>query len=288
MGMCWEDGKVSPGGARGRRSAPATSAAAEPLAGRPPGAGRGATGTKPKQHCREREGVPGRAPTQHPSLPPSLPPSLSGKAPAFPTPHCSQSHQGRGVTHTVPLYKGHPLPPPSGRSGGTRAGGWKRGAAPRMLPPRCPRGCPACAAATCAPRGVGLLPWLFQGWNIPSGAEAGAARRDAGLEGTPPRHWGHRDSTHGMWRMGLRAQQSPGPLSGDTPPARPHPQPGTMTTPRSLITPCLPDSPRGATPSPGDPTGRCCGCPPPPHRAPLRAKRFLTQRGPFKYLANSK
>lgn len=202
MGMCWEDGKVSPGGARGRRSAPATSAAAEPLAGRPPGAGRGATGTKPKQRCREREGVPGHAPTQHPSLPPSLPPSLSGKAPAFPTPHCSQSHQGRGVTHTVPLYKGHPLPPPSGRSGGTRAGGWKRGAAPRMLPPRCPRGCPACAAATCAPRGVGLLPWLFQGWNIPSGAEAGAARRDVGLEGTPPPPLGSpgqhtRDVAHG-------------------------------------------------------------------------------------------
>lgn len=73
-----------PGGERGRGSAPATSARAELRSGRPPGAGRGATGARPRQRCREREGVPGPAPTQHP---PCLPPSLSGKAPALPAPH---------------------------------------------------------------------------------------------------------------------------------------------------------------------------------------------------------
>lgn len=248
-----------PGGERGRGSAPATSARAEPRSGRPPGAGRGATGARPRQRCREREGVPGPAPTQHPPcLPPCLPPSLSGKAPALPAPHgpaapnpcCAPAIWGLLFKLQAPPALGmrnrDPEQPELGAgkrgdgppwdaavpapSSGTRP---RPGTGPHVttaVPRAVPGGAGRRAAGTCVGCGVELLPRLFRGWNIPNGAEA--ARGAAGAGGDPPGTAG-RQQPVARGAHGGGTQRGPGRSRTLGPP--PQPCPGTPSPGRDHI-----------------------------------------------------
>lgn len=167
------------------------------------------------------------------------------------------------------------------------------------VPRAVPGGAGRRAAGTCAGRGVELLPRLFRGWNIPNGAEA--ARGAAGAGGDPPgtagrqqpvargAHGGGGGTQRGRGRS--RALGPPPPaMPGDPQPwARPHPQPGTITTsavvnnlppsrpPAAPLdvpppVPFLPGTVQDAAPGPGDPLGGGAGAARTPPPAPSRPR----------------
>lgn len=137
--------------------------------------GRGPAVGSPRRCCREREGVPSSPVRDTAAL--SLPtaPERWGLHPTSP-PKCgctaAPRYLGRGAKRG-----GCSPPEPQAQPG--------RGDGPRV----------PVVAGTCAGRRVGLLPQLFRGWNIPSGA--GAARGDAGSWQGPSRAVSPRPGTPG-------------------------------------------------------------------------------------------
>lgn len=179
MGMCREDGKFPPpaSGARAGVGGPGPRGGSlRPRLLRPGRVlGRGPAVGSPRRCCREREGVPSSPVRDTAAL--SLPtaPERWGLHPTSP-PKCgctaAPRYLGRGAKRG-----GCSPPEPQAQPG--------RGDGPRV---------PA-VAGTCAGRRVGLLPQLFRGWNIPSGA--GAARGDAGSWQGPSRAVSPRPGTPG-------------------------------------------------------------------------------------------
>lgn len=151
------------------------------------------------------------------------------------------------------------------------------------VPRAVPGGAGRRAAGTCAGRGVELLPRLFRGWNIPSGAEA--ARGAAGAGGDPPGTAGRqqpvaRGAHGGGTQRGPGRSRALGPppaLPGDPQPwARPHPRPGTITTSavvNNLPPPRPPAAPLDVPPPVPAPPRHGAGCGPRP-REPPRGRRW--------------